>query len=582
MAVVRKLVATLHALMAGRPKHFNVRASYTHPVRKFAILSLVLAFFAGSAAWAQRVLHEQVPNLDGDEGSMLVSNGSAEASAIVYRGEILRAPAGGPMSRDEHAMSSTPDAEQEGDAPGQRAPSFAPDRVTSLHGAVPYFEIFQPAITPYKRVSSLDAVRLQADGTPVLVTADGPRTRVPVEGAGARAPDFRERDRFWGSVVLDFDASGEVPLPSVSPESRILSLRTEPQVAMHIERDHADNFIAVLDEQAQTSVRVVFLTDAPRSYFGFDRDQSWPEASSDALANELAPMPERVRQDALAFASELGLRPGMPFDAVMERLATHFRSFEESDEPPTNTGHVYLDLARGMRGVCRHRAYAFVITAQALGIHARFVSNEAHAWVEVHLPEHRGWMRVDLGGSAQGIAPRNANTGPAYVSSQTDPLPRPDAYARALANAAGQTPNPGNGGGGNAPGGTPNGTDPTANGNGAGANNANPTPPTITDARIVRMPLALTAEQRDLEVLRGGSIELTGRATTQGEAAPGVRVEVLLRDAHGGERLVGVTVTDAQGLYRASIGIPPETEVGAHELIVRTPGNARLLPTVAP
>jgi transglutaminase-like putative cysteine protease len=41
-----------------------------------------------------------------------------------------------------------------------------------------------------------------------------------------------------------------------------------------------------------------------------------------------------------------------------------------------------LDLARGKRGVCRHRAYAFVIVAQALGIPARFVQNEAHAWVE--------------------------------------------------------------------------------------------------------------------------------------------------------------------------------------------------------
>lgn len=559
-------------------------------MRKLAILSLVLAFFAGSAVWAQRVLHEQVPNLDGDEGSVLVSNGSAEASAIVYRGEILRAPAGGPMSREEHAMSSTPDAEQEGDAPGQRAPSFSPDRVTSLHGAVPYFEIFQPAITPYKRVSALDAVRLQPDGTPVLVTADGPRRRVEIEGLGTRPPDFRERDRFWGSVVLDFDASGEVPLPSVSPESRILSLRTEPHVAMHLERDRADNFIAVLDEPAQTSVRVVFLTDAPRSYFGFDRDQSWPEASSSALANELAPLPERVRQDALTFASELGLRPGMPFDAVMNRLATHFRSFEESDEPPANTGHVFLDLARGMRGVCRHRAYAFVITAQALGIHARFVSNEAHAWVEVHLPEHRGWMRVDLGGSAQGIAPRNANTGPAYVSAQTDPLPRPETYARAMANAAGQSQGAG-GGGGNTPGGAPGGANAGA---GAGAN-ANelppsgepataqaPSRPTITNPSIVRRPLALTAEQRDIEVLRGGSIELTGRATSQGEAASGVRVEVLLRDARGAERLIGVTVTDAQGLYRTSVGIPPETQVGAHELIVRTPGNAHLLPAVAP
>ena len=165
------------------------------------------------------------------------------------------------------------------------------------------------------------------------------------------------------------------------------------------------------------------------------------------------------------------------------------------------------------------------------------------------------------------------------MTAQSDPLPRPESYARALANAVGQSQNaPGNGGnganGGNAGNAANPGTQPT--------NTNTATPQTITDAQIVRRPLALTAEQREIEVLRGGTMELTGRATSGGQAAAGVRVEVLLRDAQGGERLVGVTVTDAEGLYRASLGIPPETEVGAHELIVRTPGNARLLPAVAP
>ena len=36
-----------------------------------------------------------------------------------------------------------------------------------------------------------------------------------------------------------------------------------------------------------------------------------------------------------------------------------------------------VDLALSKKGVCRHRAYAFTITAQGLGIPARMVMNEA-------------------------------------------------------------------------------------------------------------------------------------------------------------------------------------------------------------
>jgi hypothetical protein len=40
-------------------------------------------------------------------------------------------------------------------------------------------------------------------------------------------------------------------------------------------------------------------------------------------------------------------------------------------------------------------------------------------------------------------------------------------------------------------------------------------------------------------------------------------------------------VTDASGNFHGSFGVPPETEVGQHALVVRTPGDARLLPATA-
>jgi hypothetical protein len=77
-------------------------------------------------------------------------------------------------------------------------------------------------------------------------------------------------------------------------------------------------------------------------------------------------------------------------------------------------------------------------------------------------------------------------------------------------------------------------------------------------------------------VLRGQSFEVTGTATTNGEAAPGARIEVLLRDPIAGrEQLLGVTVTDAHGVFHASFGIRPDEPVGQRQLVIRSPESAR-------
>jgi transglutaminase-like putative cysteine protease len=555
------------------------------------VVLVVVALSAGAVALAQEViLHEMVPGLGVHEGSSLVSSRGAEPAAIVYAGEILRAPEGGPLEADERPMDAAPGSATEHREPGRRSPTFRPDRVTALHGAVPYFEVFTPTVTPYKRVSALDEVRVDATGVPYLAVSEGPRERIEVEGPGARPPDGRARDRFWGSVVLDFSGGDEVPLPSISPESRILSLRTEPATPLHVERDRAGNYVAVLEPGVVAAeVRLVFLTDAPRTYFGFDGDQRWPEAGAAALSERVPALPPRVARDAQTFAAELGLRRGMPFGTAMDILVRHFRSFAESEEPPVDTGNVYLDLARGMRGVCRHRAYAFVITARSLGIDARFVSNEAHAWVEVQLPERRGWLRVDLGGSAQGLSPRNTESGPAYRPSVRDPLPRPPEFERALADAEqrsrqhrGSQSAGGQSAGGQsgesrreAGGGAQRAEDPSV------ARAAPSSAATSPPAGRPRVPLQLSIEQHTTDVLRGRALEVSGRARSAAGVEAGVRVEVLLRDRHGAERLLGVTVSDANGLFHGSFGVPPDTEVGEHELVVRSPGSAHLEPAVA-
>jgi hypothetical protein len=318
------------------------------------------------------VLHEFVPDVEPNEPLAVLAELGQAPDAIVYDGEVLTAPSV-ETAAEAPAMVATQGDGALGDVPGQRSPSFRPDRLTELEGTLQYYAAFTPSIAPFKRVTSLDAVRLDRDGkTPVLAIADPTRRAVKIEGAEAEPPDPRPRDRFWGEVRLDFSGGRVLPLPSVSPESRILSVRSEPELELAIERDGAGNFFAVAREPAPLgAVFVAFLTDAPRSYFAAEL----PRARVDALANESPALDDGIRRRALEFAGELGITPRSDLASALSALTAHFRAFEESVEPPPDSGDIYLDLARAKKGVCRHRAYAFVVTAQALGIPARFVQN---------------------------------------------------------------------------------------------------------------------------------------------------------------------------------------------------------------
>ncbi len=535
-----------------------------------------------------RILHEFVASPSADEGTMLVAAGGSEPAAIVVGGEVIPPPENGALAPDERPMTPQAGDGARQEQPGRRSESFRPDRITELENTLDYFEVFSPAIAPYKRVTALDAVVLADDGTtPVLTIArTSPRSLVPVEGASAPPPDARPRDKFWGTVVLEFEGGVAVPLPSVSPESRVLTLRTEPQTLLRVERDSADNFYAVASGPVNGQVRVTFLMDAPRDYFSMPLSR----LASDTRAGEVVPLPASVQRRALTFAAELALRRGMPFSEAVEGLVTHFRAFEESDTPPRDTGDIFLDLARGKKGVCRHRAYGFVIVAHALGIPARFVQNEAHAWVEVKQPDASGWMRVDLGGAANGLQAHNASAAPLYHPQTPDLLPRPEAFERSysqLRDTQGLRPDepltlPGAGGANTTDGATPPptpgqpGSAPGSDPAHVGADPNHAAQPPGGGAQSSRVALALSVHTFYREVFRGRELLVTGRVTdSAGAGVVGQRVEVSLMAARGDRALLlGVTVSGGGGDFRGSFGVPPNVPVGGYRLVVVTPGDA--------
>ncbi|HTE53152.1 MAG TPA: transglutaminase domain-containing protein [Kofleriaceae bacterium] len=298
-----------------------------------------------------------------------------------------------------------------------------PDYQTGGDDALRYVEVFNPSVVPFKRMSALDGVR--EDYTLAIASASQTELRV----TGVPTPGY---DRFWASMLIDIRPGEDVPIPSVAPEMRIVSYEVEPRAQLSFSVDGADNFYVRADEQDAAGVhRLVFLAEASPRYFA----PSVPRGVrvSDLPAGRVRPLPDRVQRIAEQAHRRLGLRREMSVDDALARLVSYFRAFE-AKPIRSPTGDVYWDLFTQQAGVCRHRSFAFMITANALGIPTRFVSNEAHAWVEVWIPRARGsreggWIRIDLGGAALSLEVKNAGGKTMYRPRGEDPFPRPPEYS---------------------------------------------------------------------------------------------------------------------------------------------------------
>jgi hypothetical protein len=250
-------------------------------------------------------------------------------------------------------------------------------------------------------------------------------------------------------------------------------------------------------------------------------------------------------------------------------MVAYFRAFEPSDDPPRGRDDIYLDLALTKKGVCRHRSFAFLVTALNAGIPARMVVNEAHAWVEVF--DNVIWHRIDLGGAALNMENQEDMQRPPYVPPQ-DPYDWPasqdsgqDMADRARNSAGGQSQA--------APDGTSNGTT-SSNGN----TTSNPPPPTVP-IEPGASPAEITVSGVGSDVRRGMPIHLEGVVKSSGNACPNVRVDVVLRGVAAPEGIViGSLATDGRGAYDGAVVIPYELSLGDYDLSLRTPGGAHCAP----
>ncbi|MCU0309181.1 MAG: hypothetical protein MUE51_15725, partial [Thermoleophilia bacterium] len=359
-------------------------------------------------------------------------------------------------------------------------------------------------------------------------------------------------------------------------------------------------WVQIAPARRRAAVRLKWLSEAPSTYFSGQVPEN--VFLHDVPPAWLRPLPPAYRQRATRVLAQIGVDRGAPLRVVLDRLVAYFRGFQPGDLPPSR-GDLYLDLALSQRGVCRHRAYAFVITAAALGLPARFVSNEAHAFVEVRLPEV-GWRRIDLGGAADLLQVSGAGDKIVHRPRAPDPFPQPQAYRGGATRVAGATTVRGlrddqlrdlrapAGEGPGAPG-VPGATGPSRRSPppgrlgptgdpGPGFDPPRARPPDPPAAPAGPDPV-VTAERTVTRLVRhsttgfrGDPLEVAGRvAVTRGGAA-GLRVEVQLRPLAGGRaRTLGTLTTDVAGRFEGRVQLPVDLELGDYRLVLVTLGDDR-------
>ncbi len=544
------------------------------------LLGLVLAPPAGASSKA--VLHEPIPPDARDDIAMHVVLDGQLPAALETPSGLVRAPdPRKATSPGDPAYGAQGQAGAGGTVPSD---TFLPDRATERPDVLPYEDPFTPSTAPFKRVSAFDSV----DADYALHVRTPRLERIPTDAVVAR--DGSE-EQFFADLVVDLTPHVPVRIPSVGPGARVVRAHLAAgthDVGFVLFRDGADNWFV---EGAQaTRARMVMEVTLPRATFGGQfGDPEW------AALPTVPPLPARAAASASKVARRIGVSRAMRPREAVSKLVSYFRSFADSEERPKDSGDVYLDLALSQKGVCRHRAFAFLVTALSLGLPTRMALNEAHAWVEVY--DGTLWRRVDLGGAGRTLG----DPGPP----KTAYAPPPDPFAWPVDATRGEdlvrgrnASNASSGGasGANGASGATSGTSSGANGvipGASGSASASGTAPAGMSSTLPA-PSASSASTSSSEPLderprsilsvavdegdarRGGALHVRGRVTADGEPCPHVVVRIALRSLRARDDVpLGALASDEEGSYAGTLVVPARASLGDYTVVASTPGDLR-------
>lgn len=276
-------------------------------------------------------------------------------------------------------------------------------------GSVVIDYVFTPALGAMKRLKSFD--RVAVDGE-TLEVAD--RQLRPLE----RDPSLRYDQRMTGAFAVQFEPGRPTPIFSVHPKNVVETWSTEPRIAGGVQffRDGADTIYALANHEGIVTLNITYLTST--DYYTFQppvaaRPGDYPLALRPTVSDAL-------KEDAEVVLARAGVEDPSDVGKVLSALTEYFRNFGEGPIPEADeVESLYLALALGGNGCCRHRAFAFMVTAQAVGIPTRVIVNEAHAFVEVAMPGG-DWHQINLGGCGS-YTVNNPDGRPSWFDQAEDP-----------------------------------------------------------------------------------------------------------------------------------------------------------------
>ncbi len=545
-------------------------------MRRLLLLTLALGAMLTPSRWAtgqttlpstgsdpatapQTVLHEYVP--DGADLKELLDLSARTGAGKLPSGFNQQ---GSELPKPRDGVSPRPAEPTMSRRGSQRDRQTSMDRETTHEGTLHYHVVFNPSVVPFKRVSVLDAASSSFD----LYARDPSYREIPLRKI-TNAPD---RTYFWGSLLLRARRGERIPIPSVAPGMVVHGYETVPAgVGVRFYRDGTDSFAASLSRTRRRRVRVRLLVSAPTRYFSYGIPAGLTLA--DVPSARRPSLHPKVRRVAARMIARLGISESDPLKVVLDKLVAHFRAFEEGPLA-ISTGNTYADLTISQRGVCRHRSYAFVITALALGLPARYVTNEAHAFVEVWIPR-LGWIRLDLGGAASQMRVTGAK-GRRIHRPLEDPFPKPLSYSQGYTRLSGAVtglspaqrrgPLPRSGHGA------------IRNGQVGGITSSGSRSVAPTARKIkAGVAVLLSVESARTTGLRGDPLTVLGTVSNaSGAPLAGRPVELLLRRP-GSKSLVilGETISGHHGRFKLVTTIPLAAQVGTYQVVAYSPADRR-------
>lgn len=544
-------------------------------MKRFWKILAGLVFFLASQRGQAQTLHEDISP---PENSGKVVRGpspgpAANPLAISVQGKILPEP----KPTQKGPKEITHGTKEFG---ADRQTEWNPDYTTGADGTLRYVAVYNPSVLPFKRLTVLDRV----NDSFALFQESRTLEDLPVGGE----PTSQE-DVFWGSIAIRLPPGKEVTLPSVAPEMRVLSYEATPSTSVVFSKDGSDNyFVRAEESDPDQTYRIVFLVAARASYFAPTLPTRSLETRELARLAKRAGasvplLPAQVQKTTTKAHKKLGISPKTPAAVSISRLVRYFRRFE-AKSPPPNSGNPYWDLFSTRAGVCRHRSYVFAVTALGLGIPARYISNEAHAFAEIWLPT--GWARIDLGGAALRLEVDNATSKSVYQERSPDPFPQPKEYSENYTQLAGDIR------------GLSQAQKEEAEGPRAPEEDvistSQPTTPVqypkrsrqlaeIPEEELEgRAPIFLDIKKASQSAYRGGILSVEGVVSDEvGTGVENLRIDIWIAPAgNQGEDsiLLGHSTSSQGGQFSAEVLLPANTPLQKYDVFASTPGDKRFRP----